>query len=173
MYVLSQILVIISDIFCIISMLNKKKSKVILFLIISTILFTAHYFCLGAYTGAVIGFIEMVFLLIMYLLELKQKIKYNTLCSVVTICITVLLSILTWNSWISVLPMVSMVIYLVSMLYTNVIIVKSGVFIRLVLNSLYMLLLKSYFGAGLTVVILIFNIWGIINDSKLRQITIN
>lgn len=52
MYILSQILVVLSDVFCIISMLNKKKKNVVLYLLISTVLFASHYMCLGGWTGA-------------------------------------------------------------------------------------------------------------------------
>ena len=48
----------------------------------------------------------------------------------------------------------------------KVIIVKSGALIRLTLNAIYMLILKSYFGAVLSVVIILFTIVGMINDYK-------
>ena len=57
MYILSQILVVLSDLACIVSMMNKKKKNVVFFLIISTIFFASHYMCLGAWTGAAIGFV--------------------------------------------------------------------------------------------------------------------
>lgn len=166
LYILSQVLVVISDIFCIISMLNNKKKNIVLFLIISGVLFASHYICLGAYTGAAIGIIEIAFLLTMYVLELKGKTKYNVLCSVITICLTIMMSVLTWDTWLSALPMLAMIIYLVAMLFANVIIVKLGTFIRLTLNGLYMLLIRSYFGAALSVVILVCTIIGIVKDYK-------
>ena len=52
------------------------------------------------------------------------------------------------------------------MLFSNVIIVKLGTFIRLTLNGLYMLLIRSYFGAALSVVILVCTIIGIVKDYK-------
>lgn len=169
LYIFSQVLVALSDIFCIISMLNKNKKNIMFFLLISTVLFVSHYLCLGAYTGAVVGIIEIIFLIVMYILEIKEKIRYNALCSIITIVLTIVLSILTWDTWLSVLPMVAMIVYLVAMLFTNVVIVKSGTFIRLTLNGIYMFLLKSYLGAGLSIVILIFTIIGIIRDYKSRQ----
>lgn len=169
MYILSQILVVLSDLACIVSMMNKKKKNVVFFLIISTILFASHYMCLGAWTGAAIGFVELVFLILMYILEIKDKTQYSTYLSIGTMIITVALSIITWDTWISLLPMLAMVIYLTAMMFKNVIIVKSGTFIRLTLNGIYMLLLKSYFGAGLSILILVFTIVGIVNDYKSRK----
>lgn len=169
MYILSQILVVVSDIAFILSMLSKNKKRVELFLIISTILFASHYMCLNAWTGAVISIVELVFLIFMYILEIKDKTQYSKHLSILTVIITVALSIITWESWISILPMLAMVIYLFAMMFKNIIIVKSGTFIRLILNGIYMLLIKSYFGAGLSVLILIFTIVGIVNDYKSKK----
>lgn len=169
MYILSQVLVVLSDLFCIVSMLNKKKKNIVFYLILSTILFAGHYMCLGGWTGAVIALVELVFLILMYVLEIKEKTKYNKYLSIGAMIITIVLSILTWNTWISLLPMLAMIVYLTVMMFTNVIIVKSGTFIRLVLNGIYMLLLKSYFGAGLSVIILIFTIVGIVKDCKTKK----
>lgn len=169
MYILSQVLVVLSDIFCIISMLNKKKKNVVFYLTISTIFFAIHYICLGGWTGASIAFVEIVYLILMYLLEIKNKTKLAPYLSIGTILITITLSILTWNGWISLLPMFAMTIYLTAMMFSNVIIVKTGTFIRLTLNGIYMLLLQSYFGAGLTIVLLIYTIVGIVRDYKSKK----
>ena len=173
MYILSQILVLLSDVFFILSILKNKKKNVVFYLILSTILFACHYLCLAGWTGAAISFVELVFLILMYLLELKDKVKYSKYLSIGTIIITVILSIVTWGGWISILPMFAMVIYLTTMMFKNLVIVKSGIFIRLIMNGIYMLLLKSYFGAGLTLVILTFNIVGIIKDYKEKKLNIS
>lgn len=169
MYILSQILVVFSDLFCIVSMMCKKKKQVVFYLIISTILFASHYACLTAWTGAVIGAIELVFLILMYLLEVKDKTKHNISLCVATMIITVVLSIITWDTWISSIPMIAMIIYLFGLIFSNIIIVKTCTFIRLILNGVYMLLLKSYFGAALTIFILIFTIVGIVIDCKNKK----
>lgn len=170
MYILSQILIILSDIFCIISMMSKNKKSLIFFLLLSTILFATHYMCLGGWTGASLGLLELIFLILLYIFEINNKTHLNPYLSVITIILTIILSIITWDGYISLLPMLAMSIYLTSMIFKNVIIVKSGAFIRLILNGVYMLLLKSYFGAGLTLVILIFTIIGIIKDCKRNEI---
>lgn len=169
MYILSQILVLISDVFLIISTLCKKKKAVVFFLLMSTILFASHYMCLGGWTGFAIAVIELVFLIVMYILEAMQKTAYNVYLSIATCVLTIIVSILTWAGVISLLPMIAMVVYLTTMCFTNLVIVKSGIFIRLTLNGIYMLLIKSYLGAGLSAVILIFDIVGIIkiaNEQK-------
>ncbi len=173
MYILSQILVLISDVFLIISTLCKKKKAVVFFLLMSTILFASHYLCLGGWTGFAIAVIELMFLIVMYILEAKQKTSYNVYLSIATSVLTIIVSILSWAGAISLLPMIAMVVYLITMCFTNLIIVKGGIFVRLALNGIYMLMLKSYLGAGLSVVILIFDIIGIIKDSKKSKVQVS
>lgn len=166
MYILSQILVGVSDLFCIMSMLNKQKKNIVILMVLSTLLFSLHYICLGGWTGAGIGCIEIVFLLVLYLLEVKGLTKYNLLLSIVTIIICVVVSILTWSSWISILPMLGMVVYLFLMMFKNIMVVKAGALVRFVFNGTYMILLKSYVGAVLSLVILGFTIYGIVKDYR-------
>ena len=170
MYVLSQVLVVFSDIFCIWSMLCHKKKNIVSLLIVSTILFASHYLCLGGWTGASIAILELGFLIVMYLLEIKNKTRFNPLVTVITIVATIIISVFTWAGWISLLPTIAMIIYLVTMMFKNVVIVKTGTFIRIALNAIYMLLLASYFGAGLSSVILAFTIYGIVRDRKLSKV---
>lgn len=147
-------------------MLIKNKKNVVFFLIPSTILLAVHYMCLNAWTGAVIACVELVFLILMYIIEIKSKLQYTIYLCLGTILVIIILSIITWDTWISVLPMMAIIIYLISMIFKNVIIVKSSVFIRIFLNGIYMLLLKSYFGAGLSILILVFTIVGLVKDVK-------
>jgi len=169
MYILSQVLVVISDILCIISMLTKNKKSVVFYLIFSTILFGSHFLCLAEYTGAVLALVELIFLILMYILEIKDKLQYTTILSLVTIVVSIILSILTWDTWVSVLSMMAMIIYLVTMMFKNLVVVKSGVFVRITLNAIYMFLIRSYLGAGLSIVILIFTILGVVQDIKANR----
>ena len=94
MYVLSQVLIVVSDILCILSMLNKRKKNIVFYLILSTIMFGLHYCCLHAWTGAAIAGVELIFLIVMFILESKNKVQYNSLLSILTIIATVKFSLL-------------------------------------------------------------------------------
>ena len=166
MYILSQVLVGLSDVLCIVSMLSKNKKNIVFYLILSSILFIAQYVCLGAWTGVAIAIVDLIFLIVMFVLEAKNITQYSIIVSIITIVITIFLSILTWESWISIFPMLAMVIYLVVMMCKNVVIIKIGSSLRFTFNGLYMLLVKSYLGAGMTVAILLFTLYGIIRDYK-------
>ena len=169
-YIISQVLVCIADLFYVISMLNKKKNGLVFYLIISDVLFASHYLCLGGWTGAATIFVDVVYLAIIYVLEKKNKTKYNLHVTIAAMIITIILSILTWDTALSLIPMFSMLIYLITMIYTNVIIVKAGALIRNTLNVVYMFILASYFGAGLEICLMISAIVGIIiNLRKNKQ----
>ena len=144
MYLLSQVLVFVSDILFIISTLSKRKKNIIFYLLLSTILFSIHYACLGGWTGAVVGIVELLFLIPMLILESKKITKYNLLITSITIVITVILTSITWQGFISLLPMFAMIIYYLSMMFSNIIIIKCGTFLRVALNAIYMFLIESY-----------------------------
>lgn len=166
MYILSQVLVVIADVIFIVSMLGKQKKNIVFLLIISTVFLAFHYLFLNAFSGMAISLVEMIFLIVMYILELTKKTQYNIYASIIGIVATIVLSIITWDSWISLLPMFAMISYISTMIFQNIIIVKSGTMVRLILNAIYMFILGSYFGAGFNVLIIIFTVIALINDSK-------
>ena len=147
-------------------MLNKNKKGLVFYLIISDILFASHYLCLGGFTGAATIFVDVVYLATIYLLEKKNKTQYNIYVTLGAMAITIVLSILTWNTALSLLPMFSMLIYLTTMIFSNIVIVKTGALTRNTLNATYMFILTSYFGAGLEICLMISAIVGIFLNIK-------
>ena len=73
MEILAYILVGIADLLFVASMLSKKKNLLVLFLIVSDILFASHYLCLGGLTGAVNIFVDAGYLIIIFFLERNNK----------------------------------------------------------------------------------------------------
>ena len=65
--------------------------------------------------------------------------------------------------------MFSMLIYLTTMIFSNVVIVKTGALMRNTLNVIYMFILASYFGAGLEICLMISAIIGIILNIKNKK----
>lgn len=172
-YIISQVLVCLADLLYVISMLTKKKISLVTFLFISDVLFASHYFLLdGGLTGAATILIDVVYLVVMFLLEKFDKTKFNLLTTILAIIATIIVSIFTWESAISLLPMFSMLVYLATMIFTNLVICKTGALIRNTLNVIYMFLIASYFGAGLEIVLMISAIVGIIlnyNANKKKE----
>ena len=166
MYILSQILVFIADGFYVTSMLSKNTQGLIFFLFLSNILFATHYLCLGGLTGAIIVYIDAIYLIVTYFLNKKNITKYNTLLTFITMACVIAMAVVTWQGAISLLPMFSMLSYLTAMLFSNVIIVKSGAFLRNTLNVIYMFILTSYLGAALEICLMISAIVGIVLNYK-------
>ena len=167
LYIISQVLVCLADILYVVSMLTKKKISLVMFLLFSDILFASHYFLLdGGLTGAATILVDVVYLIIMYLLEKYNKTKFNLLTTIIAMIVTIALSIVTWQGAISLMPMFSMLIYLTTMIFTNVIIVKSGALCRNLINIIYMFLIQSFFGGGLEIVLMLSAIIGIVINYK-------
>lgn len=169
MYILSQILVGLADLLYVFSMLTKKKTGLLLFLLFSDILFAMHYFCLGALTGSITIFIDVAFLIVTYLIEKFGNKKYTPIAVVCAMIGTIITCVFTWAGAISLLPLFSMLIYLTGMIFSNIVFVKSGAMCRNILNIVYMLLITSYVGAGLEFVLMISAIIGIIINIKKKQ----
>ena len=113
--IISQILIIIADVFFAMSVFSKSKVRVALWLIISDIFFGVHYFFLGGFTGAYIIFADIIFLTILYFTNKYNKNKFNILFSIIFACISITITIFTWNGIISLLPMLGMTIYFLGM----------------------------------------------------------
>ena len=171
MYILSQILVFVADGFYATSMLTKNKTGLMLFLFLSNILFATHYLLLGGLTGAIIVYIDALYLLVSFILNKKNITKFNLPLTFITMACVIAMAVVTWQGAISLLPMFSMLSYLTAMLFNNVIIVKSGAFLRNTLNVIYMLILTSYLGAGLEICLMISAIVGIVLNYKNKKAT--
>lgn len=169
MYILSQILVGLADLLYVFSMLTKKKTGLLLFLLFSDVLFALHYLCLNALTGCITIFIDVVFLIVTYLIEKFGNKKYTPIAVVCAMIGTIIACIFTWIGPISLLPLFSMLIYLTGMIFSNIVFVKGGAMCRNILNIVYMLLIASYVGAGLEFALMVSAIVGIILNVKNKK----
>ena len=79
-YVISQVLTVIADIFFLAGMLGKNKKWLLVCLICSNALFSTHYFLLNAFTGAYILLADTVFLIISFFLNENKKDKALFFC---------------------------------------------------------------------------------------------
>ena len=173
MYVLSQILVLFADSLYVASMLNKKKINLTMLLLLSDILFASHYLCLKAYTGAAVIFIDVVFLIAIYLIEKFHKDNFTLLIVLLTMLATVISGIVTWDGAISLLPIFAMLVYLSGMIFTNMVFVKAGSVVRNLLNILYMALIASYVGAGLEFILMLSGIVGMVISYRYKKMQNN
>jgi len=166
MYIASQILVVVADLFYVFGMLTKSRVKLLSWLILSNMFFCTHYFLLGAYTGGGIVALDIIFLIINYILFRKDKMKYSWIVGVVFSVASIIIMIFTWESWISLLPMIGMATYFVGMGIQKMYVSKICGGVRNLANVIYLFLITSYVGGGLEIALLISAIVGIILSCK-------
>ncbi len=173
MNILATVLVIIADLVFVLSMLTKKKLLLVILLFVSDIFFACQYLCYdNGLTGALSIVVDIIFLITVYFLQKTKKEKYIWIASSVAIALTITFAIFSWSGAISLLPMFSMIAYLLVMIVNKLYYVKAGCLIRNTLNIIYMFLLSQYVGAILEICLALSSIIGIllsIKHSKLCQ----
>ncbi len=164
-YIISQILAVCADISFMLSVLSKKKSRMILFFLINDILFSAHYALLKAYSGAIAILIEGLFMLVSFFTKDNKtiiKVCMYALCQTGMIAVAVL----TFDGFVSLLPIIYMSICIFSVTINGIIFAKASAIIRNIICSTYLILITSYVGAAIEASLLIFSISGLIRSIK-------
>lgn len=178
MYITSQILIIIADIFFVLSCFTKNKKGLIFWLTLSDVFFGAHYFFLGGITGAYIVMADVIFLILSAILNRKNNKAYMMSLSIIFAVISVIITILTITlanlGLISLIPMFGMVIYYTGMAIDKLYISKICNSLKNLCNIIYMFILASYVGAGLEIILMLCGIIGsIITYRKLKQSSVS
>ena len=172
-YLISQILTVIADAFFFAGMLSKSKKWLLVCLICSNVLFATHYFLLKAITGAFILVADTVFLVVTFFLNKRKKENQIFYISILFVWICGIITYLTWNGPISLLPMVGMSTYFVLMGVKHLYISKIGGATRNLCNIIYMFLIASYVGASLEIILFISAISGcFLNLSQSKKIAL-
>ena len=150
-------------------MFAKYKKKLLLYLIISDILFGAHYFLLKAFTGGYILFVDIAFLILTYIFNEKKNNKAIVITSLISAVLSIIIGVFTWAGAISLLPMIGMSIYFVGFCVEELVVNKVSCSIRNLCNIIYMLILASYVGASLEFILMLCAIAGSIINFKHKQ----
>lgn len=136
---LIQILGVIAFIFLFISYIFKKKDDIVLNQLIAYMIFSIHYLMLGAFTGSLLELGCVGSSLATHYHSNKKK-----LLSIVLTIIYIVIAIISWESWYSLIPTIVCIVTTLALFYGN------ALAIRLVglLNSLgwgiYSLCVHSY-----------------------------
>ncbi len=163
MNILATILIIIADLLYVVSMLVKKKSGLVLLLLISDIFYACQFLCYDkGLTGALSILVDIIFLITVFFLERYGKDKYILVASSVAIIINIIFGIISWAGAISLLPIFAMTAYFLGMMINELYYVKVGALIRNTCNIIYMLLLSQYVGAVLEICLAVSAVVGIV-----------
>lgn len=164
-YILSQIFVITSSIIYSISMLVDNKRSLLFMQIFSSSLFASHYFLLGAYVGGIVSSLDAIRIVTFYFIDKKHNTDLNRrLACVSFIVIGLIGACFTWESWYSILPIISLIIVNVSLSLQNLNSLKINLNISILFVIIYMIFIKSYFGMITQIIVLVVGIIGAIRD---------
>lgn len=167
LYILSQIFVSVSSLIFATSLLLNSKKKLMLLQIFSTMLFTLHYFLLGAYLGGLIAIVDFARIITCYIIDkLNGSTLNKRIWCIIYIILGLIGSVFTWESWYSMFPIISLIVVNLSLTLDNLIIVKLSFNISLICTVLYMLFIASYFGLITQAIVLIIGIIGTIKQFK-------
>lgn len=162
MYALSQILMAIAIVVYFLSQFLGEKKPILSSLIwmIYLGLHTVHYYCLEAYTGAWLVLLSGIVMFAAGWLSKNKKVIYSMFG--VSALVIVLVTVLTWNTVVSLLPMFNallcFVIYLIKNPYVSMALtLASGV-----LELIYMVLFASWVGLAFEIIILLLGIFGLV-----------
>lgn len=169
MYVLSQIFVVMSGILFATTYLTRKKTILLILNIFNNILFGTHYLLLKSYTAGYSVLLTILFLIAIYFLERYEKEKFTFIVSIACSLILIPITILTWSSPLSLVPAIAILLVFVGSLFKNLLIVKLFYFTSTSINTVFLFLVKSYFGFAVNLIILTVAIIGIISQIKLNK----
>lgn len=115
MFILAQIFALVACGLNVISMQCKKRKQILFYLIIGNIIGAVGLIFLKAYAGALIQFVFGLETFVNYMLEIKGK-KNTPLLVAFYILLSIIVSIITFNSWIDVIPLISAILHTITII---------------------------------------------------------
>ena len=139
-FVLIQLLDLVAWGFLVLSYYRKDTNRIIIFQIVSTVLYCLHYYLLGAYTGLIICAFEVIRDYLYFRTDKDEYVFYGSAI------VFILCTILTYQSYIDLLPLIAGLVDGYT-LTKNKKIVVWGATISYTIWVVYCLLIGSYAGA--------------------------
>jgi len=164
-YIFSQICAILATIFLGITYISKNKRNVLLFCFVSAILYGFQYLLLGAFTGMVLSFLNIVRAVLFY--SNNKKNKDNSIYSLLFLnTLFVLSAIFTWNGAISLLPLIASVLFAYSLWQKEIKLYREiSVFVT-TLWLIYDILVGTIFGCVSDVILILLELFGVFSYAK-------
>lgn len=171
LYILSQIFIILNYVFLVITYQLKNKEKILLFSIAAQSASGLSYICLGAYTGLAMAIISIFRNIIFIINEKKNGVTEKTttneiLMLLVIYALTIILSVITFNGFLSLLSVFATMLYTFSVWQKSTRTYKIlGIPVSLLWLS-YNIYIHSIFGIILECVLMISAIIGFNREKK-------
>ena len=161
-YTVAQIIGFIAFMYSLIAYHRKDKKTILSNMVISNILNLIHYILLGAFSGCIT---KLLAILRDYFIILKEK--YNKLSNlfylIMFIILYIIAAIFTYNSILSILPLVAAIIYIIFIWNGNEIIIKKTAFFCYFLWLIYNIFVLSIAGILSNIISIISTLIAIIN----------
>lgn len=165
MFITAQIIGGIVLILTVISIQFKTKEKILICQIIANILIAIQYFLLNALTGGVVSIINVIRCIIFYYYK-KKNMKPSFVFLGIFIIIAILSGILTWQSTLSIIPIIAAIIFTYGLWQDNITITRICTGITAGNWTIYNIIVKAYAGAIQSVAECISSIIAIIRNKQ-------
>lgn len=142
-FYVSQIFATCSLVVTILCTWQKNRKGILLFLLLDSIFLTISYFFLNAYSGAITNIICIFRNIFFYLKENNEKID-NKYIPILFIIIHIIVGVLSFNSFNSILPIIGSVVFCIAAWQNNPKIVRLGTMIMVFMWLIYDITIKSY-----------------------------
>ncbi len=165
MYILAQVFMTLNILFFIACFFTKNKTILFLLQAISSLFFTLQYLCLGAWPGFYSAVAELV-RVIMFFFFAKYNVKqrFQIITCAVAFVATLILTIVYWEAWYSILPLIGMTAIYLTLYSKKLYIVKIGLLITVTCSTIYLLLLQSYYSFALELINLVIGVVVLIKE---------
>ena len=164
MHIIGQALGIVAVILGFFSYQMKTAQKLLIFEIIVAIVFSAHYFFIGATTAMALNLLSVVQCVFYYIRE-KRKSK-NLVVPIIFTALIVVTSILTWEGWYSAFVMAGLVVYSLAIALPSTQRIRYAMFIKSPLCLTYNSIVFSIGGIVYECSVLLSSIIGVIRHKK-------
>ena len=121
-----------------------KKIQILFMQILSSIIFTIHYYMLSGITGAICSFINIIIMLLIYLFEKMKKKKISLI--LILIPFFTLVCFISWENIFSIFPILATILASISFLSNNETTIRTIGIINCICWIIYGCIYISYSG---------------------------
>ena len=142
--IIVQLIGALGFIFLMWSYYKKKKIQILFMQILSSIIFTIHYYLLSGITGAICSFINIIVMMLIYWFEKIKKRKIFVILILIPFFIAV--SLISWENIFSIFPIFATILASISFLYNKETIIRLIGIINCICWIIYGCIYISYSG---------------------------
>ena len=162
--IIVQLIGVLGFIFLMLSYYKKAKIQILFMQILSSIIFTIHYYLLSGITGAVCSFINIIVMLLIYWFEKMKKKKISLI--LVLIPFFTLVCFISWKNIFSIFPILATILASVSFLCNKETTIRIIGIINCICWIIYGLIYVSYSGIIFNTITIITTTIALIKNRK-------